>query len=74
MVGLGAPRSGPLTLTRGSGRALGKEVTPSVGRSYAATSRGSACQECLKFREESMACLNLGKLGVTRAQSAWAEW
>ena len=67
MVGLGAARSGHLTPTRGSGRALSKEVTPRVGRSYSVMLKTDMCQECLNFREESMVCLNLRKLAVTRA-------
>lgn len=29
--------------------------------------------ECLRFREESMGCLGIGELSMTRAQSAWWE-
>ena len=67
VVGLGAARSGHRTPTRGSGRALSKEVTPRLGRSYLVTLKTSLCQECLNFRDESMVCLNFRKLAVTRA-------
>lgn len=67
VVGLGAARSRHLTPTRGSGRALSKEVTPRLGRSYLITLKTSLCQECLNFRDESMVCLNFRKLAVTRA-------
>lgn len=67
MVGLRAARSRHLTPPRGSGRAVSKEVTSRVGRSYSVILKTSVCQECLNFREESMVCLNFRKLAVTRA-------
>lgn len=67
MLGLGAARSRHLTPTKGSGRALSKEVTLRVGRSYSVILKTSVCQECLNFREESVVCLNFRKLAVTRA-------